>query len=262
VNRIDEYRAKLRTVPDLEPFLLAESGLPGPRGNLELAQACALELPASVLTRFLKYTPQRAPSNTPHEFLAFCGVLGLGGPAARGDERAWQRLRQLARDPRWRVREAVAMALQHVGRSDMAMLLARMRGWLSDAPLVQRALAAGLCEPDLLTRERDVAHVLRFLARVTAQFARPKPKDDDRLVLRQALGYCWSVAVAAQPALGKPAFERLTPPASADVLWIVKENLGKKRLARMDAAWVAQCQRRLTHAAAASGSSKRRGNPA
>jgi hypothetical protein len=249
----------LRTTSDLEAFLLAESGLPGPRGNLELAQACALELPTNTLGRFLKYTPQRAPANTPHEFLAFCGVLGLGAPAARGDERAWQRLQQLAGDPRWRLREAVAMALQYVGRSDMAMLLSRMRVWLGGPPLVQRALAAGLCEPDLLTRERDVAHVLRFLARITAQFVKPKPKDDDRLVLRQALGYCWSVAVAAQPTIGKPAFERLIPPASPDVRWIVKENLGKHRLARMDAAWVARCQHRLATSRVTPAASKRRG---
>ena len=43
MSRIDEYRDKLKTIPDWEPFLRAESGLPGARGNLELAQAVSEE---------------------------------------------------------------------------------------------------------------------------------------------------------------------------------------------------------------------------
>ena len=43
MSKIDQYRAVLRTLVDWEPFLRAESGLPGPRGNLELAAAVALE---------------------------------------------------------------------------------------------------------------------------------------------------------------------------------------------------------------------------
>lgn len=88
MNKIDFYRQQLRAARNVEALLLKESGLPGPRGNLELAQACVEELPARTLRAYLKYTPQRAPTNAPHEFLAFCGTLGLGIPAARGAERA------------------------------------------------------------------------------------------------------------------------------------------------------------------------------
>jgi len=259
MNKIDHYRMQLRKVRDVEAFLLKESGLPGPRGNLELAQACAEELPGRVLHGYLKYTPQRAPTNTPHEFLAFCGTLGLGAPAARGDERAWRRLYELASDPRWRVREAVAMALQRVGRTDMEMLMSRMRAWRTGGPLVRRAVAAGLCEPDLLARKRDVLRTLRLLAYFTAAFAKAaKPVDRDGLVLRQGLGYCWSVAIAAHPKAGKLAFEKLIPPTSADIRWIVKENLSKNRLVRMDPSWVAECLRRLTQARTDRGRSPRK----
>ncbi|MCX6026691.1 MAG: hypothetical protein NTY23_10615 [Chloroflexi bacterium] len=246
MNKIDFYRQQLRAARNVEALLLAESGLPGPRGNLELAQACVEELPARTLRAYLKYTPQRAPTNAPHEFLAFCGTLGLGIRAARGDERAWRGLRLLAGDPRWRIREAVAMALQRVGRSDMGMLMAHLQTWRSGSPLVQRAVAAGLCEPDLLRRKGDVVRTLNILAGLSAPFKRAAGRvDPERLVLRQALGYCWSVAIAAHPQAGKRAFEKLLPPASPDLLWIVKENLSKNRLTRMDPAWVADCRRRI-----------------
>ncbi len=246
MSKIELYQQALRATQDVEAYLLKECGLPGPRGNLELAQACVDVLPERTLRGFLKYTPQRAPANTPHEFLAFCGALSLGLPASRGNEQAWRRLRLLASDPRWRTREAVAMALQRVGRTDMRLLFARLQSWRKGSPLVQRAVAAGLCEPDLLRHSPDVVRTLSILAGLSEPFKRSAgPADPERLVLRQALGYCWSVAIAAHPEAGKRAFEKLVPPASPDMLWIVKENLSKNRLTRMDSAWVAKCRQRL-----------------
>ncbi len=43
MTKIDAYRAELRRIADWEAFLRAESRLPGPRSNLELAQAVAEE---------------------------------------------------------------------------------------------------------------------------------------------------------------------------------------------------------------------------
>jgi hypothetical protein len=53
-------------------------------------------------------------------------------------------------------------------------------------------------------------------------------------VLRQGLGYCWSVAVAALPDEGFPRMERLASLDDPDVRWVVRENLKKARLARAD----------------------------
>jgi hypothetical protein len=61
----------------------------------------------------------------------------------------------------------------------------------------------------------------------------------------KGLGYCWSVAVAADPIGGRPAFERWLASEHPDVRRVVKANLKKARLARMDAAWVAACKERL-----------------
>jgi hypothetical protein len=60
------------------------------------------------------------------EFLAFCGVLGLGKLIAQGQLDLLPRLRNYASDPHWRTREAVAMALQRWGQVDMANLLQEM----------------------------------------------------------------------------------------------------------------------------------------
>jgi hypothetical protein len=52
------------------------------------------------------------------------------------------------------------------------------------------------------------------------------------------LAYGWSVAVAAQPAAGKPRMEHWIASPDPDIRWIMKHNLKKKRLLKMDDAWV------------------------
>ncbi len=65
--------------------------------------------------------------------------------------------------------------------------------------------------------------------------SRPRDQRRDPAVrtLRQGLGYCWSVAVAADPRRGLPAFTALADTADPDVAWIVRENRRKNRLARL-----------------------------
>jgi hypothetical protein len=58
-------------------------------------------------------------------------------------------------------------------------------------------------------------------------------RRDDVRTLRQALGYCWSVAVAADPEAGLPAFARLEEDDDPDARWIVRSNRAKARLARL-----------------------------
>jgi len=43
MSKVEEYREALRELGDWDPFLLRESGLPGPRGNIELGRAVAEE---------------------------------------------------------------------------------------------------------------------------------------------------------------------------------------------------------------------------
>jgi len=70
-------------------------------------------------------------------------------------------------------------------------------------------------------------------------------RSEEFRVLRKGLGYCWSVAICALPEPGKRAMERWFTSGDRDVRWIMKENLKKKRLARLDARWVADWQAQL-----------------
>ena len=253
MTRIDQYRQTLRTTTDWDAFLLANSGLPGPRGNLELAQAVALEGDAA---RFERYLQIHAGARA-REFAG--GVPGLlrgagSGHAARrrGRSLGWLRCAGIASDPRWRTREAVAMALQAYGRVDMPALVDAMREWAAGSPLEQRAAAAALCEPDLLTDPRICAEVLAVLDDITRAVAAADAgvrRTEGFKALRKGLGYCWSVAVAANPEEGKRRMEAWLASEDNDVRWIMKENLKKQRLERMDAGWVAAWRQRTPSAA-------------
>jgi hypothetical protein len=248
LTSIATYRVALAALPaaDWEPYLLANSNLPGPRGNLELAQVIADLGTEAQLRRWANLGPDVAPENTPGCFLAFCGVVGLGAVMARQDRpsgfaETLKVLRDLASDPRWRIREAVAMALQRWGDADMAALLAAMAEWARGNPWEQRAAAAALCEPRLLKLPEHAAAVLDILDRITTSIAQVADRKSDAFkTLRQGLGYCWSVAVAALPETGKPLMEKWLASADPDIRWIMRENLKKNRLVRVDAAWVAR----------------------
>jgi len=62
--------------------------------------------------------------------------------------------------------------------------------------------------------------------------ASQRRKQPDARTLRQGLGYCWSVAIAADPAPGLIAFNSLDT-SDPDVAWIVNQNRRKKRLSSL-----------------------------
>jgi hypothetical protein len=222
-EKVDAYRAELRQLKDWEPFLKKHSGLPGPRANLELVAAVGEEADADRLWRM---------SASEDEFLALCGTAGLGRIAPLEPDTVIKWLHDLASDPRWRVREGVAIALQRIGREDMPWLLATMEGWAGDEPFVQRAVVAGLCEPAILKRNEDVVAVLAILDGITRSAAAAKDRRDEGFqALRKALGYGWSVAAAAAPRNAKPYLEKWLRSTDKDVAWIMKSNLGKARMA-------------------------------
>ena len=243
MTKSDIYRQMLKMLPDWEPYLLQESGLPGPRGNLELAQVVADEGDRALFERFLANTPEVAPVNDPHEFLAFCGVVGLGRLLAEGDGKVLDQLRPYASDPRWRLREGVAMALQRLGKRDMPALLKAMEDWSLGTWLEQRAAAAALAEPALLHNQADALHALQILDRITASMQDSgEAKTANFKVLQQGLGYCWSVVVAAAPEQGKRLMEKWLASPDPAIQRLMQENLKKNRLVRLDPAWVAKWQ--------------------
>jgi predicted NAD/FAD-dependent oxidoreductase len=61
------------------------------------------------------------------------------------------------------------------------------------------------------------------------------------VALRKGLAYCWSVALVANPESGKQMMEKWLEDSDKDIRWIMRENLKKNRLIRMDFAWVQVC---------------------
>jgi hypothetical protein len=240
VSRREQYRGALAALApdDVPEYLTAHSGLPGPRGKLELLDAFG-DVAAPHLVRRL--------ATDEDEYLRCCGIVGLGrllvestadgadhGAAATAIERE---LREHACSVSWRAREAVAIALQRLGDADRERLRAIVARWVRiDHPLARRAAIAAICEPRLLKDPATAAAALDACATATAGLL-GVPADDRRhdgvRTLRQALGYCWSVAIAAEPARGLVAFTTLREVTDPDVAWVVRENLRKARLQRV-----------------------------
>lgn len=246
MGRIEDYREKLRGLKAWEPYLLRESRLPGPRANLELLAAFIEEAPPEIVRRYASLPAAEAAAGTAREFLAVCGVAGLGRLLAAGDRKAAAALRKHAADARWRVREAVAIALQRLGDADLSRLHTLAEAWSGGSCLEQRAVVAGLCEPRLLREKRYASSTLKLLDRITASVPEGRERNDEGLdALRKGLGYGWSVAVVALPEEGKRRMERWLAAEDRDIQWIMAENLKKARLSRLDAGWVRAWQAKL-----------------
>jgi hypothetical protein len=239
MSKVEEYHRMLRGLDSWDAFLLKESRLPGPRANLELAFAVALAGTQEQILRYALLNPIEAPQNTKEEFLAFCGVLGLGYLAARQEGDYFSILRERASDPRWRIREAVALGLQEYGRASLENLIDMMEEWSRGNLLERRAVIATLCEPDLLIDEDHASRILNIIDAITTSILSvTERRSEDFKVLRKGLAYGWSVVVAAQPSIGKPKMEKWIKKQDPDVRWVMKQNLKKKRLIRMDELWV------------------------
>jgi hypothetical protein len=233
---------------ELESLLLAGSNLPGPRANLELAGAFADCIAAegltepqwALLTAWLALAEDEAPTGNPREFLPFCAALALGAsffdtPAGRRAE-ILLRLREIANDGRWRMREAVAMALQRIGERDYGALAAILDTWLPDANLLERrAILAALAHPPMLRPPERVRYCLAVADRIMADLATVEPgerKGEPFAVLRKGLSYAPSVFVAALPEAGFPVLARWAESADRDIKAVVRENLKQRRLTR------------------------------
>ena len=228
MGKVDVHRSTLRELDDWMAYLTANSGLPGPRGNLELVAPCGEEADVSRAERLVA---------SGDEFATVCGAVALGRHFGDGDELHVDVLHRLAADERWRVREGVAMALQRASDDDPDRGFALAERWAADPdPLVRRAAVAAVCEPRLLRDPGFARRAIVILDGITVALSHP-PRDDRRApsmrTLRQALGYGWSVVIAALPAEGLPVFHRFEDDPDPDVAWIVRENHKKARLKRV-----------------------------
>jgi hypothetical protein len=239
--------AKKGVHEELAKYLSAGSNLPGPRANLELGEAFA-EVVTQLGTaepdwlwdvcKALTSIPEaEAPSNSAGEFLVFSGVRGLGALASISDNRfdeVMPELRRFANDGRWRVREAVAIAIQHLLQSNAEDTIGQLKNWARTGTWFEkRAVVAGIAEPSLLKNARmaDAAFALHVVVLQSVARANHEEKGEFR-VLRQSLGYTLSVIGLAKPKETFALMRKLARSKNADFIWVVKENLKKDRLRR------------------------------
>ncbi len=242
-------RAMTGNQKPLEYYLRDQSRLPGPRANLELVNdlsyllaALVSEKPANVralLSYLMQDDSNTNVGNTPTEFVMLCGIVAFGACAAvqlqwRGE--TFEMLGQRARSNYWRVREGVAIAFQRLIPAapqetvDCLTTLAYTGDYFQ-----QRAAIAAIAEPPLLHTPEIVSAALTIqhiiLERLHAAPASDRKREDFR-TLRQALGYTVSVVTAVAPEEGFALMRECAAWKDADIIWVLRENLKKKRLAK------------------------------
>ena len=228
-------------------LLEKNSGLPGPRANLELMYSFARAVSSlklqewqwELIVQMASISPSKAPVNTPREYLSVCGVAAMGALYAAGLPRPRRRaalaaIRRAASDSRWRTREAAAIALQIIGEQDRDALREIVETWSPDASLLEkRAIVAGLAHPPLLKDEafsRFCLEVSRTILASLQHLDAAVRRSNEFRVLRQGLGYAISVFVHKRPEEGFSLLLNAAGQKDPDIRWIVRENLKKKRL--------------------------------
>jgi hypothetical protein len=212
----------------LEKFIIENSNLPGPRGNIELAFALAeIYGNLDVLFEWTKITEDQADVNNPKSFLAFCSAACLGKIYTKTkDKKLISLLKKLANDGRWRMREAVAFAFQTIGENNFKELKSVFLEWIEKSNnLEKRAILVSLAHPKFLNEENA-----KFSLEVADIVLRKMDRENNFNVLKKGLGFTISVFAAANPELGFKFIKKWIG-MDKDIDRIMKGNLKKKRLA-------------------------------
>ena len=175
-------------------------------------------------------------------------LLGYAVKNKNNNELVIETIRKYASHKSWRIREAVAMGIQEISEENMQATLKNITKMQVGNFYEKRAVVAGLCEPKLLKDIKVANTVIRILNEITEAFNHNDKLADDEESLRKTLAYAWSVAIVHAPTNGKKAFEKLLEIESKHIKWIIKENLKKNRLIKMDTDWVKKMENRLTSA--------------
>lgn len=218
--------------------LLENSKLPGPRANLELLYTFTTSASEKEIVDCLNI--QQVSLNTPEEFALTCGVAASIYHSAATLGRVDPDYIKYANHESWRVREGICIGFQKSKNLLTSMQMLEDLQILSrGTALEMRTYIATLSEPCLLMDYIDPNWLLNELYRITSEQFQNKDKIDDELkVLRKALGYCWSVPLCGDGA-DKTHFEKLLELRNnKHIQWIIKENLKKKRLEKLDNDWV------------------------
>lgn len=219
----------------LEQFILENSNLPGPRGNIELAFALAeIYDDIDVLLDWLKITEDEADTNSPKAFLPFCTAVCLGKIyTKKKNKKIITVLKKSANDGRWRMREAVAFGFQIIGENNFDELKNIFSGWIKKSNnLEKRAILVSLAHPKFLNEENA-----EFCFEIAGTVLKEMDRENNFDVLRKGLEFTISVFAAANTKLGFAFIKRWIGEDKV-IDKIMKENLKKNRLAKKNPAEV------------------------
>lgn len=218
--------------------LLKNSGLPGPRGNLELLYSFSKNATEDEIDECLSFYKDDL-HNSPEEFVVMCGIVGYCIRNKNNIQKTLTTIRKYASHSSWRIREAVAIGIQEITENNTSEIINNLEKWTDGNDLEKRAVVAALCEPKLLKEKSFIIELFEILNKITMSFDKIDGKlSENQNSLRKTLGYGWSVAIVSLPNEGKVAFEKIARCNNKHIKWIVKENLKKKRLTVMDKKWV------------------------
>ena len=213
----------------VEKFIIENSNLPGPRGNLELAFAFAeIYENLDILMKWVKITEDQADVNNPKSFLAFCAVVCLGKIyTLNKNSNIISILKLSANDGRWRMREAVAFGFQFIGENDFNELKSILSEWVNESNnLEKRAILVSLAHPPFLNETNA-----EFCFDITESILKKMDKENNFDVLRKGLEFTISVFVAANTKCGF-GFIKKWVGKDKTIDKILKENLKKNRLVK------------------------------
>ena len=224
---LQELKSVIDDPQKLEWFVVKNSDLPGPRATLELAFALSeVYENREVLGKWIEIDADRAGVNDPKSFLPFCAAVCLGKLYANTkDAKIIGVLKKLAKDDRWRIREAVAFGFQKIEEDDLSELKRICSGWVADSSnREKRAILVSLAHPKILDKNTAV-----FCFEILTNVLENMERDEDFEILKKGLEFVISVYVAANPEYG---FAFLENWIGIDKVMdaIIKSNLKKNRL--------------------------------
>jgi hypothetical protein len=251
LSKVSEYADSISEFLDggkfeeLKEFLKANSNLPGPRGNLEMAYAFADCFDGDIGDEAWTFMIElsgigigQAPANDPGEMLPFCAALAAGSQYAYADENRKKQIRRILRsamnDERWRMREGAAMGFQRMAEKDFGTVKEIFDSLYPESSFLERrAVIAALAHPPVLKDRNAALYSLKTSEDIMDSIAALGPeelKSAEFKVLSKGLEYALSVFTVYAPDEGFKMLRRFAAVQQKDIKRIIRSNLGKARI--------------------------------
>ncbi len=249
MNKKSDYMIEIRRLletqrfDEMKAYLIANSNLPGPRGNLELAEAFYSYFNAQTITEelwnfLLELWENNAPTNDPRELLPFCAAEAFANlfSDVNDDKKnvILDKIRLAMNDSRWRMREAAANCCQIIAEKDVEFMKEWILSIYPSANLPEkRGIIAALAHPPIL-RDRETARFsLQICERVLDDVLKldsTQLKCEQFAVLKKGLDYAPSVFVSKLPGEGFMMLKKYALLNRKELNSVIKSNLSKSRL--------------------------------